>query len=72
MKRLHALRTAATAAGGVLGLAAPALACPYCSLSQGLDTLVYILAFLAIPYAVVTVVMLCMKKVLAGEQSAGE
>lgn len=46
-------------------LAAPAAACPYCSLSQGADTLVYVMAFLAIPYAIVAGTWWWMKRVLA-------
>ncbi len=34
-------------------LAAPAWACPTCSLSQGVDTLVFILAFMLVPYVIV-------------------
>ena len=34
-------------------LAGPAWACPSCSLSQGVDTLVFILAFMVVPYVVV-------------------
>ena len=52
-------------------LAAPAAACPSCALSQGVDTLIYILGFLVIPYAVVTGTYLWMRRVLASE-AAGD
>jgi len=48
-------------------LAAPAAACPACSLGQGLDTLGIILGFLAIPYLVVTCVWLWMRRLLNSE-----
>ena len=37
----------------LLALAWPAWACPSCSLSQGVDTLVFILAFMVVPYVIV-------------------
>jgi hypothetical protein len=48
-------------------MAAPASACPYCSLSQGTDTLVYVLAFLTIPYVIVYGTWRWMKHVLNQE-----
>ncbi len=68
-RRLPAVRTAATALGGVVAFSADAWACPYCALSQGTETLVFIGAFLAIPYIVVTAVMFWMKRVLASEHA---
>jgi len=65
--RLPGLRKAVTAAGALVAFSAPAAACPYCALSQGAETLVYIGAFLGIPYVVVTAVMLWMRRVLASE-----
>lgn len=49
-------------------LAAPAAACPYCALSQGTDTLIYIMAFLAIPYVIVAGTWYFLKRLLAEEQ----
>ena len=40
-------------AGALAALAAPAAACPSCSLGQGFETLIYVLGFLMIPYVVV-------------------
>lgn len=51
----------------LLALQPTADACPYCALSQGTDTLVFILCFLLIPYAVVSGVYFWMKRVLATE-----
>jgi hypothetical protein len=48
-------------------MAAPVSACPYCSLSQGTDTLVYVLAFLTIPYVIVYGTWRWMKHVLNQE-----
>jgi hypothetical protein len=45
-------------------------ACPYCSLSQGADTLMYIVGFLVIPYVVVAGTWIWMKRVLASEKEA--
>jgi hypothetical protein len=58
----------ATAAGALLGLAPAAAACPYCSLSQGVDTLVYIMAFLLLPYLIVSGVWVWLKRLLASER----
>ena len=64
------LRAAWTVAA-VLGLLVrDAAACPYCSLSQGADTLVYIASFLIIPYVVVTFTWWWMKRILASEHEA--
>ena len=52
----------------LLALQPSADACPYCALSQGTDTLIFILCFLLIPYAVVSGVYFWMKRVLATEQ----
>jgi hypothetical protein len=66
-RRLPGVRIAATAVGAIVALSSDAWACPYCALSQGTETLLFIAAFLGIPYLVVTVVMLCMRRVLASE-----
>jgi len=70
---LAALETASRR--GVLGasalgaLAAPAWACPSCSLSQSLDTLIFILAFLVVPYVIVGGTWMWIKRILKAEQS---
>lgn len=66
-RRLPGVRLAVTALGAVATFSADAAACPYCALSQGTETLIYITAFLVIPYVVVTGVMFWMKRVLASE-----
>ena len=48
-------------------LAAPASACPSCSLGQGLDTLMIILGFMVVPYVVVSCVWLWMRRLLNSE-----
>ena len=50
-------------------LAAPAAACPYCAISQSGDTLIYIAAFLVIPYVLVSGTWLWMRRILAVEQA---
>ena len=57
----------AAAAGALAGLAPAAAACPYCALSQGADTLVYIAAFVLLPYVIVTGVWVWIKRLLASE-----
>lgn len=52
----------------LLLLALPLSACPTCSVGQALETLALVLAFLGIPYVVVTGVWFCMKRLLAGEE----
>ena len=47
--------------------AAPAAACPSCSLGQGLDTLGIILGFMVIPYVVVGSIWLWMRRLLESE-----
>ena len=47
--------------------AAPAAACPTCSVGQGLDTLLIILSFMVIPYVVVGSIWLWMRRLLASE-----
>jgi hypothetical protein len=63
----RAAATLAAAAGALLGLAPAAAACPYCAVSQGADTLVYILAFIALPYLIVSGVWVWLKRLLASE-----
>jgi hypothetical protein len=58
---------AAAVAAVLAGLAPAAAACPSCALSQGADTLLYIAAFLVLPYAVVTGVWVWLKRLLASE-----
>jgi hypothetical protein len=57
-------------AGGsaVLALAGRASACPYCSLSQSADTLLYIAGFLLVPYLVVSAVLFWIRRILRAEQ----
>jgi hypothetical protein len=50
-------------------LAAPASACPTCSVGQGIETLVFVLCFLVIPYLVVSAVWFWMRRVLASENA---
>jgi hypothetical protein len=59
---------AAAALGALPGLSAPAAACPYCSLSQGADTLLYIAAFITVPYVIVTCVLFWIRRILRAEQ----
>ncbi len=61
----------AAAAGALAGLAAPALACPYCALSQGKDTLVFIAAFVLLPYVLVSGAVAWIRHILASEHEAG-
>ncbi len=48
-------------------LAAPAAACPSCSVSQGLDTFLYILGFMLIPYVLFGGTWIWIKRILAAE-----
>ena len=66
MSRL--LRIGAAALGMVAALAPAASACPSCSVGQGLETLAYILAFMAIPYLVVSGVLYWVRKVISQER----
>ena len=52
--------------------AAPALACPSCSLGQAIETLLYVMGFMLIPYVIVTGVLFWMRRVVALEQDGGE
>ncbi len=61
-------RRLSAAAGAVAALAVPASACPSCSVGQGLETLVYVLGFLLIPYGVVTGVLFWMRRLHAEER----
>jgi hypothetical protein len=56
--------------GALAGLAAPALACPYCSLSQGRDTLFYIAAFILVPYVIVSGAIAWIRHLLASERES--
>ena len=49
-------------------LSSPAAACPTCSLGQALSTLIYVAAFMAIPYVIVTGVCLWMRRVVRSEE----
>jgi hypothetical protein len=51
-------------------LAAPAAACPYCSVSQANDTLLFIAAFLVAPYLVVSGTYMVIRHILRGEQDS--
>jgi len=55
----------------LLIMALPLAACPTCSVGQALETLALILAFLAIPYIIVTGVWFWMKRLLASEELDG-
>jgi hypothetical protein len=66
-RALLAARAPAAVAALLAGLAPGAAACPYCSLSQGVDTLVYIAAFLVLPYLIVSGVWVWLKRLLASE-----
>ena len=59
----RALRSALALAA----LAAPAAACPYCSVAQGGDTLKYIAVFLLAPYLIVTGTWLAIRHILKSE-----
>lgn len=61
------LRAVATG-GATLALAASASACPTCSVGQGLETLIYVLGFLGIPYVVVSGVLYWMRKLMMQER----
>ena len=61
-------RRLSAVAGALVALAAPASACPSCSVGQGLETLAYVLGFLLIPYGVVTGVLFWMRRLHAEER----
>lgn len=61
MKR--ALRSVAA----LVALAAPAAACPYCSVAQADNTLKYIAIFLVAPYLIVSGVWLIIRHILKSE-----
>lgn len=54
--------------GAVAALASNAAACPTCSVGQGMETLLYVLGFLAIPYVVVSGVLFWMRKITNQER----
>lgn len=55
-----------------VGLLAPvASACPTCSVGQAIETLVFILAFMAIPYVIATGVWIWMRRLFASEHGDG-
>jgi hypothetical protein len=54
----------------LVGLSSPAAACPSCSLGQALSTLVYVAAFMAIPYVIVTGVCMWMRRVVRTEEDS--
>lgn len=56
-------------ASAVAALAAPAWACPSCALSQGVDTLIFILAFLVVPYLIVSGTWIWIRRILKSEES---
>ncbi|MDP6385425.1 MAG: hypothetical protein QGI93_04440 [Planctomycetota bacterium] len=51
-------------------MSSPAAACPSCSLGQALSTLVYVAAFMAIPYVIVTGVCMWMRRVVRTEEDS--
>jgi len=55
-------------AGAIAALATSAQACPSCSVGQGLETLVYVLGFLGIPYLIVSGVLFWMRRVTSQER----
>jgi len=61
-------RVLAFLSSALLLLALPASACPTCSVGQGMETLALILAFLAIPYVIVSGIWFWMKRLFAGEE----
>jgi len=63
------LKRAVRPALALLALAAPAAACPYCALSQGKDTLVYIAAFLVAPYLLVSGTWMVIRHILQAERA---
>jgi hypothetical protein len=63
-----AAATVTAALGALAGLSAPAAACPSCSLSQSSETLVYIGAFILVPYVVVSCVLFWIRRILRAEQ----
>jgi hypothetical protein len=67
---LHTARHAAIALLAMVALSQSASACPYCSLSQGSDTLMYVVSFLVIPYVIVGGTWVWMKRVLNSENEA--
>ena len=64
----RALPRLAASAGALVAFAAPAWACPYCAVSQSNDTLIYILAFILVPYVIVSGVLFWMRRILRSEQ----
>ena len=66
-RRAAAPRIAA-ALGALAGLAAPAAACPFCALSQSSDTLIYIAAFVLLPYVIVSGALAWIRHLLASER----
>ncbi|HZM01370.1 MAG TPA: hypothetical protein VFD43_14075 [Planctomycetota bacterium] len=67
-RALTAAPTVAATLGAIAALAAPASACPFCSLTQSTDTLVYVAALMLVPYLIVSGVVLWVRRVLASEQ----
>jgi len=67
-----AARHGAAVLAALAALAAPAAACPSCSVAQDGDSLLYIAAFLVIPYVLVTGTWLCLRRILASERRAGD
>ena len=60
--------TAAATLGAIAGLSSPAWACPFCSLTQSADTLIYVAALMLVPYLIVSGVVLWVRRVLASEK----
>ncbi len=57
-------------AGGAIILTPTASACPGCALGQAVSTLVYVAAFMLIPYVIVSGVCMWMRSVVKSEDSA--
>lgn len=64
-------RRLALGASALAALAAPVSACPSCSVGQAVETLVLVLAFMFIPYVIVSGVWFWMKRLLAREGREG-
>jgi len=68
MSRRSRFATAAATLGALAALTAPARACPFCALSQSPDTLIYVGALMLVPYAIVSGVVIWVRRVLASEK----
>ncbi len=67
VRRPAAAGRVALSLSALAALAAPASACPSCGLTGDMDTLIFILAFLAIPYVVVSATLAWIRRILKGD-----